>query len=46
MGHSQPSIVIDVHALVTHAAGVAMMEREMWHPPRIIRGQTRKGAAE
>jgi hypothetical protein len=37
MGRWQPSIVIDVQALVTHAASVAIMEREMGHPPRIIR---------
>ena len=33
-GRSQPSIVIDVQLLVTHAASVATMEREMGHPPR------------
>jgi hypothetical protein len=37
MGQWQPSIVIDVAVLVTHAASVAIMEREMGHPPRIIR---------
>jgi hypothetical protein len=37
MGRWQPSIVIDVQVLVTHAASVAIMEREMGHPPRIIR---------
>jgi hypothetical protein len=37
MGRWQPSIVIDGQILVTHAAGVAIMEREMGHPPRIIR---------
>jgi hypothetical protein len=37
-GRSQPSLVIDVQALVTHAASVATMEREMGHPPRLIRG--------
>jgi hypothetical protein len=37
MGRSQPSIVIDVQVLVTHAASVATMEREMGHPPRMIR---------
>jgi hypothetical protein len=37
-GRSQPSIVMDVQVLVTHAASVATMEREMGHPPRIIRG--------
>jgi hypothetical protein len=36
-GRSQPSIVIDVQVLVTHAASVATMEREMGHPPRLIR---------
>jgi hypothetical protein len=29
---------MDVQVLVTHAASVASMEREMGHPPRIIRG--------
>jgi hypothetical protein len=37
MGRSQPSLVIDVQALVTHADSVATMEREMGHPPRMIR---------
>jgi hypothetical protein len=37
MGRWQRSIVIDVQVLVTHAASVAIMEREMGHPPRIIR---------
>jgi hypothetical protein len=37
MGQWQPSIVIDVQVLVTHAASVAIMERKMGHPPRIIR---------
>ena len=37
-GRSQPSIVIHVQVLVMHAASVATMEREMGHPPRIIRG--------
>jgi hypothetical protein len=37
IGRSQPSLVIDVQALVTHADSVATMEREMGHPPRIIR---------
>jgi hypothetical protein len=36
-GRSQPSIVIDVQVLVTHAASVAAMEREMGNPPRLIR---------
>ena len=38
MSRSQPSIVMDVQVLVTHADHVAAMEREMGHPPRIIRG--------
>jgi hypothetical protein len=29
---------MDVQVLVTHADHVATMEREMGHPPRIIRG--------
>jgi hypothetical protein len=37
-GRWQPSIVLDVQVLVTHADSVAIMEREMGHPPRIIRG--------
>lgn len=37
IGRSQPSIVIDVQVLVTHAVNVATMEREMGNPPRIIR---------
>jgi hypothetical protein len=37
-GRWHPSIVMDVQVLVTHAASVAIMEREMGHPPRIIRG--------
>jgi hypothetical protein len=36
-GRSQPSIIIDVQALVTHADSVATMEREMGRPPRMIR---------
>ena len=36
-GRAHPSIVMDVQVLVTHAASVATMEREMGHPPRIIR---------
>ncbi len=36
-GRSQSSIVIDVQVLVTHAASVATMEREMGNPPRLIR---------
>ncbi len=37
-GRSQPSLVMDVQVLVTHADSVTTMEREMGHPPRIIRG--------
>ena len=37
-GRWHPSLVMDGQVLVTHAASVAMMEREMGHPPRIIRG--------
>jgi hypothetical protein len=37
-GRWQPSIVMDVQVLVTHAPSVTIMEREMGHPPRIIRG--------
>jgi hypothetical protein len=29
---------MDVQVLVTHANRVTIMEREMGHPPRIIRG--------
>jgi hypothetical protein len=36
-GRSQPSIVSDVQTLVTHAASVATMEREMGYTPRLIR---------
>ena len=36
-GRSQPSIVIDVQVLVTHAASVAPREQEMGLPPRLIR---------
>ena len=36
-GRSQPSIVIDVQVLVTHAASVAIMERERGNPPRLTR---------
>ena len=32
---------MDVQVLVTHADHVATMEREMGHPPRIIRGPDR-----
>jgi len=37
-GRPQPSVVIDVRTPSTHAASVATTEREMGHPPRIIRG--------
>jgi hypothetical protein len=37
MSRAHPSLVMDVQVLVTHAASVATMEREMGHPPRIIR---------
>ena len=37
-GRSHPSLVIDVQGLATHADRVATMEREMGHPPRLIRG--------
>jgi hypothetical protein len=33
----QPSIVVAEQVLVTHAARVAIMEREVGHPPRMIR---------
>jgi hypothetical protein len=33
-----PSLVMDVQVLVTHADRVTLMEREMGHPPRIVRG--------
>jgi hypothetical protein len=36
-GRSQPSLIIAVQVLVTHAASVATMERELGHPPRLIR---------
>ena len=36
-GRAHPSLVMDVQVLVTHAASVATMEREMGHPPRLIR---------
>ena len=29
--------MMDVQVLVTHAASIALMEREMGHPPRLIR---------
>ena len=37
-GRWPPSLVMDVQVLVTHADRVTSMEREMGHPPRIIRG--------
>jgi hypothetical protein len=37
LGRWQPSIVIAEQVLVTHAARVAIMEREVGHPPRMIR---------
>ena len=37
-GRAHPSLVMDVQVLVTQAASVAVMEREMGHPPRLIRG--------
>jgi hypothetical protein len=37
-GRAHPSLVMDVQVLVTHADRVAAMEREMGHPPRLIRG--------
>ena len=37
-GRWQPSLVMDRQVLVTHADRVTLMEREMGHPPRIIRG--------
>jgi uncharacterized membrane protein len=37
-GRWPPSLVMDVQVLVMHADRVAPMEREMGHPPRIIRG--------
>jgi hypothetical protein len=36
IGRSQPSLVMDVQVLVTHASSVATMEREMGNPPRLI----------
>jgi hypothetical protein len=39
-GRWHPSLVMDAQVLVTHAVSVATMEREMGHPPRIIRGRT------
>ena len=37
LGRWQPSIVIAEQVLVTHAVRVAIMEREVGHPPRMIR---------
>ncbi len=37
-GRAHPSLVMDVQVLVTHPDRVTSMEREMGHPPRIIRG--------
>jgi hypothetical protein len=37
-GRAHPSLVMDVQVLVTHADRVTLMEREMGHPPRLIRG--------
>ena len=37
-GRSHLSTVMDVQVLVTQVASIAMMEQEMGHPPRIIRG--------
>jgi hypothetical protein len=37
-GRWHPSIVMDVQVLVSHANRVSIMEREMGHPPRIVRG--------
>jgi hypothetical protein len=37
-GRWHPSLVMDRQVLVTHADRVTLMEREMGHPPRIIRG--------
>jgi hypothetical protein len=36
LGRCQPSIVIAEQVLVTHTARVAIMEREVGHPPRMI----------
>jgi hypothetical protein len=36
-GRSPPSLVIEVQGLVTQAASVATMAREMGNPPRLIR---------
>ena len=37
IGRSPPSLVMAVQVLVTHAASVATMAREMGTPPRLIR---------
>jgi hypothetical protein len=37
-GRWLPSLVMDVQVLITHASRVTIMEREIGHPPRIIRG--------
>jgi hypothetical protein len=37
-GRAYPSIILDVQVLVSHASSVTIMEGEMGHPPRIIRG--------
>jgi hypothetical protein len=37
LGRWQPSIVIAEQVLVTHVARVAIMEREVRHPPGMIR---------
>ncbi len=37
-GRWHPGLVMDRQVLVTHADRVTLMEREMGHPPRIIRG--------
>jgi hypothetical protein len=37
-GRWPPSIVLDVQVLVTQANSVTLMEREIGHPPRMIRG--------
>jgi len=37
-GRAHPSIVMNAQVLVSHANSVTTMEREMGHPPRIIRG--------
>jgi hypothetical protein len=37
-GRWHPSIIMDGQVLVSHANRVTLMEREMGHPPRIVRG--------